>query len=110
MVKSILKESGSNQNIIICGNISINMSEHKVLMDNQEVELTAKEFKLLYTLCKKTETLFTREQLLNTLAPSNLDSSDRIIDNHISSLRKKLKDSDIEIKTIYSQGYKAILK
>lgn len=100
--------------------ISENKLEHKsILLDFQtkectlkgkKIELTVKEFQLIYKLLSTPGRIFTREQLMNEIWGFDSDSYERTVDTHIKRLREKLNSKDFEIITVRGLGYKAVLK
>lgn len=72
----------------------------------KDLGLTKKEFQLLGFLCRRLESVFSREFLLEHVW-EGVSVSDRTIDSHIAHLRKKLKATSIEIETLKGMGYLA---
>lgn len=93
---------------------------HKdVLLDHQtmecivsknHIELTTKEFNLLYKLITSSGRIFTREQLMNEIWGYDSESYERTVDTHIKRLREKIKTNSLELVTVRGLGYKAVLK
>lgn len=77
-------------------------------INGSEVSLTAKEFDTLKTLMENVDLPMTREQLLEKVWGYDYFGEERIIDDVIKRIRKKLKDhaSSMEIKTVWGFGYK----
>lgn len=75
-----------------------------VIRDGIKVKLTRREFGILERLISQPETIHQREEL--TLINGSGDMTDRSIDVHVSSLRKKIKTLKLEIETSRGQGYK----
>ena len=70
------------------------------------IDLSPREFELLFHLAKHQETVHPREQLLELFWQDTKEGlSDRCVDKAISRLRTKLAESDLTIKTTYGQGY-----
>ena len=109
IVRSLLKVH-SRDEIIEAHDIVIKIQTREVLINGLEVKFTTKEYKLLLNFMKNINHVFKREKLLNDISSDNLNVTDRVIDNHISSLRKKLKNSSFQIKTVYGEGYKLTLR
>ena len=90
------------------GSLRIDQESRVASLDSITLQLTAVEFDLLLSLAKAAGRVKTREQLLLEVADRNFDISDRSIDVHISSIRKKLGDdrkSPEFIVTVRSVGY-----
>ena len=92
---------------LLVGNISLNTSTHKVLLDNKEVPLTLKEFSILEYLMLHQNQVVKREILLDNVWDINFVSFSNVIDVRINGLRNKLgaKGKNI-IKTVRGVGYK----
>ncbi|MFQ7877829.1 response regulator transcription factor [Enterocloster sp.] len=75
-----------------------------VLKDGKEIELTPKEFDLLYYLCSNCDKVLTRKEILSDVWGYNYVGETRTVDIHIQRLRKKL-DWEGAIQTITKVGY-----
>lgn len=103
-----LKES-QDKNILHYDNLTINIDEFTVLVENEPVSLTKKEIEILYTMAKNPNKLFTRDNLLNSLWGYDYFGDARTVDSHIKRLRAKLDSChhpNWEIKTVWGMGYK----
>ena len=103
-----LKES-QDKNILHYDNLTINIEEFTVLVENEPVSLTIKEIEILYTMAKNPNKLFTRDNLLNSLWGYDYFGDARTVDSHIKRLRAKLDSChhpNWEIKTVWGMGYK----
>ena len=103
-----LKES-QDKNILHYDNLTINIEEFTVLVENEPVSLTKKEIEILYTMAKNPNKLFTRDNLLNSLWGYDYFGDARTVDSHIKRLRAKLDSChhpNWEIKTVWGMGYK----
>ena len=112
-VKAILKRSNnikSEENIMkFYNNIEINEDSHEVKVRDEYVELTNTEYKILLTLGKNPNKIFTREDLLKCSSVEYFDKIDRVIDAHIKNLRQKIEEDTKKpkiIQTVYGVGYK----
>jgi DNA-binding response OmpR family regulator len=83
----------------------VDLSTHKVTLSGQPVPLTLTEFKILCELIRQTGNVLTRDRLRER-ALGNLNVSDRTIDVHMASLRKKLEGMGTEIETVRGVGYR----
>lgn len=70
------------------------------------VELTSIEFKLLLTLARAPERVFSRNALLDEVWGSSVSITDRTVDTHIAHLRKKIVASVLRIETVINEGYR----
>ncbi len=85
--------------------IVIDFSAHRVWVEEQEIALTLTEFKILAELLKQSGQVLTREKLRER-ALGNLNVTDRTIDVHMASLRKKLGAVGGQIETVRGVGYR----
>jgi len=80
------------------------------LVIQKPVELTTKEFQLLFKLLSSPNKIFTREQLMNDIWGFDSESYDRTVDTHIKRLRERVPADDFDIVTVRRLGYKAVIK
>ena len=91
------------------GNLTVNFSRKEVLINNQPVDLTATEFKILKTLIRRPNQVFSRTQLIHSALGYGYESFERTIDVHIRHIRNKIESDPSEpefIKTVFGMGYK----
>ncbi|MFT8390666.1 MAG: response regulator transcription factor [Sporolactobacillus sp.] len=96
---------------VILPHFMIDHSAHRVLVDNQPLNLTPKEFDLLYYLAKNSNRVCSREQLLKDVWDYAYFGSDlRTIDTHVKRLRAKLNELSKQaaemIETVWGIGYR----
>jgi len=96
------------QNLLRCGDLVIDLSNYKVTVAGQPVDLTYKEYELLRFLVSNPAKVFTREQLLNRVWGYDYFGGARTVDVHIRRLRSKieLRPGDIFIDTVRNVGYR----
>lgn len=107
-VRALLKRTGQvleDENIVI-GNININLNSRTTAVRGENIELTYKEFELLYLFMKNPNRVFTREYLLSNIWGYDYIGNTRTVDTHIKTLRKKLGEDGIHIVTMIRSGYK----
>lgn len=108
-IKRILWERNlvDDKNIILAGKIKINLQEYVVLVDNQKMDLTYKEFELLRFLVQNKGTVFSRKELLSKIWGVDYIGGTRTVDVHIRRLRGKLGDDfNTIIETVRNVGYR----
>ena len=88
------------------GTLFVDPARHIVRDGEREVTLTLKEFQVLCLLMERAGTVFTRDQLLNTIWGYEFDGASRTVDVHIRTLRQKLGRSGDCIETVRGVGYK----
>ena len=89
--------------------LSVDFAAHRVLLRNKEVPLTLTEFKILVELLRQVGQVLTRDKLREK-ALGNLNVTDRTIDVHMASLRKKLEDMGDNIETVRGVGYRLVVR
>ena len=99
-------QGGEEQAAYRVGELYVDPGRHIVRDGQREVTLTLKEFQLLCLLLERRGTVFTRDQLLNTIWGYEFDGASRTVDVHIRTLRQKLGDSGNCIETVRGIGYK----
>lgn len=100
----------STRSVLNCGPLSLNRQTRRATLDGDELALKPKSFALLEYLITHPGEFFTRDQLLNVLWGSDA-YIDRVIDRHVSTLRRALNDNASDpryIETIPGQGYRFI--
>lgn len=105
-IDALLRRVGKNADSEIkVGTLKINTSQRTVYVDGDEINLTHREYDLLYFLVINKSIIFTREQILNNIWGFNYEGSARTVDTHIKQLRIKLGEKAPYIKTIHCVGY-----
>lgn len=107
-VKAVLRrtQKAEHQQILIYKNIVIDEAQHKVFVDDEEIELTFKEYEVLKLLIINKGIVLTRDKIMETIWGYDFEQGNRTVDVHIQSLRKKIKSAGVHIKTIRNVGYK----
>jgi DNA-binding response OmpR family regulator len=96
-----------SEQIVTLGTISIDSVQHRVLVNEQEISLTQREFQLLLYLTKNKGKVCTRTQIIEDVWDIHFDYDTGVIDVFINAIRKKLnlKIEEDYIKTIRGIGY-----
>jgi two-component system phosphate regulon response regulator PhoB len=109
-VKAILKRtpSSTSQSIgkQIVGSLQIDFDAHIVLVRDEEIKLTALEFKLLKHFLDRRGRVQSRDQLLQNVWGYSSNITTRTVDTHIKRLREKLGSAGGYVQTIRGVGYK----
>lgn len=110
-VKALLRrpasyEEGSSS--LQVGPVSLNTDSHEVIINDQLVDLTKTEFKLLKFFMINEGKVFSRDQILDAVWGMNTYLGDRTVDVHILRLRKILKKFKLEhlVLTVRGEGYR----
>ena len=88
------------------GELKIDVDSHEVFVNDEQVNLTALEFKLLRQLVDRRGRVQSRDQLLSDVWGYSSDVTTRTVDTHIKRLREKLGDMGKYVQTIRGVGYK----
>jgi len=88
------------------GPIVIDRAEHRVLVDERELELTPTEYRLLLTLAERRGRVQGRSHLLETVWEAAPDIQTRTVDMHVQRLRSKLGAAGDLIETVRGFGYR----
>jgi two-component system response regulator CssR len=103
----VINKNDSSKDIILkVGNYFINKNQRTVSFENQDIQLTNREFELLNYLAENRNNLISREQILTSVWGIDYFGSDRVVDDTIRRLRKKV--SELTIETVYGYGYKLV--
>ncbi|MCK2157820.1 MULTISPECIES: response regulator transcription factor [Exiguobacterium] len=118
-VKAILRRASATKflhtdaktkDVIVFPHLTIDNDAHRVTVESQEVNLTPKEYELLYFLAKQTDKVFSREQLLKEVWNYEFFGDLRTVDTHVKRLREKLNrlspSAAQMITTVWGVGYK----
>ncbi len=109
-VKAILKRSRNGTprraSAVEFGRLRIDREAHRVWVDEEEVVLTALEFKLLVTLFERKNRVQTRSSLLEHVWGINAHISTRTVDAHVKRLREKMGEARDYVETVRGVGYR----
>ena len=101
--------------VIKAGALEIDLEARRATLDGSALQLTPNEFKLLARFASHPGQVLSREQLLDDLHGTSLDSFDRSVDSHIKNLRRKLEAGSRGgegrqrmIETVYGEGYRFV--
>jgi two-component system phosphate regulon response regulator PhoB len=94
--------------IVEFGRLRIDRGAHRIWVENQEVELTALEFRLLVTLYDRKDRVQTRSSLLDDVWGIQADITTRTVDTHVKRLREKLEAARDYIETVRGVGYRFV--
>lgn len=109
-----LETSPETNDVLVFPHLSIDKNAHRVMVHNTEVNLTPKEYELLYYLAKTPDKVFDREELLKEVWEYEFFGDLRTVDTHVKRLREKLnrvsEDAAKMIVTVWGVGYKFEVK
>ena len=101
-----VEQDQGGERIYQVGPLYVDPGRHIVRDGDRDVTLTLKEFQLLCLLLERRGTVFTRDQLLNSIWGYEFDGASRTVDVHIRTLRQKLGEAGSCIETVRGLGYK----
>jgi DNA-binding response OmpR family regulator len=106
-VKAVLRrvDGGGSPEIVQAGSATIDCGRREVLVADEPVEFTTKEFDLLRFLAERAGLALSRQQILDGVWGYDWFGDARTVDVHIAQVRKKLGDS-VAIKTVRGVGYR----
>ncbi len=103
-------KAASEKRIVVGGTV-LDYDNFTVCSGEKNIQLTNKEFLILFKLLSQSDRIFTRAQLMDEIWGYDNESSERTVDVHIRRLREKFDGcTDFEIITVKGLGYKAVRK
>lgn len=115
-IKAVLRRTESIETVsgvIEYENISLDITNYKLIVKGEDVEAPPKEIELLYHLASNPNKVFTRDQLLNEVWGFEFSGdTTRTVDVHVKRLREKIDgvSEKWELKTVWGVGYKFDVK
>jgi DNA-binding response OmpR family regulator len=91
---------------VVHGALRIDLADRRVRLDDQELDLTRREFDLLALLASHPGRAFSREFLLEHVWGYDYDGADRTVDSHVAQVRRKLGSLGSYIATVWGVGYR----
>lgn len=105
-IKAVTKRTKVDEEKYIIKDLVMDLKAHEVIIKDQVIDLTPKEFELLRYFIQNKNIALTRESLLSNIWGYDFFGDDRTIDTHIKTLRKNLLEYGALIKTVRGVGYK----
>ncbi len=108
-IKAILRRNTKNvpgkeeSKVIETKGLKIDVESRRVYIEGKEVNLTAKEFDLVYLLVSNPNKVYSREQLLQTIWGPSYPGDARTVDVHVRRLREKVETTPAEPKYIHTK-------
>ncbi|MEI3610820.1 response regulator transcription factor [Pseudogracilibacillus sp. SO30301A] len=103
-------DSSSSNNLIVFPHLTIDLDAYRVTSNDQEIQLTPKEYELLVFLAQSPDKVYKREDLLKEVWQYEFFGDLRTVDTHVKRLREKLtnvsKEAAKMIVTVWGIGYK----
>lgn len=112
-IKAVLRRqhgeaSEDDHTVIQRGQLVIHPGRHELRLHGDAVPLTSTEFRILHLLARRPGWVFSRQQILEAVSGDDMSANvtERAVDVHIVSLRRKLSESGQVIETIRGVGYR----
>jgi DNA-binding response OmpR family regulator len=113
-ISAILRRAKISQSKkLTVGSLTLDADAVSAFSDGKEIQLTAREFNLIYKLLSYPNKTFTRLQLMDEFWDADSNATPRAVDVYITKIRDKLSAagcSGFEIATVHGLGYKAVVK
>ena len=114
-VRAVLRRTTTKTNkidkSIKSGNIEINLSKYEAKVDDKNIDLTPREFELLYAFCENEGNLMSREQIFDEIWGYSFIGNTKTLDVHIQRIREKIEKDPRQPKrlvTVRGVGYKLV--
>jgi two-component system, OmpR family, alkaline phosphatase synthesis response regulator PhoP len=105
-IKIMLRRGQSPGEHSSFGSLELEYANRRVRLAAEELKLTPLEFDLLALLSRNPGRLWSRPELLERLWGGEFDGVERVVDVHVSSLRRKLGEAGARIQTVRGGGYR----
>lgn len=105
VIERRLAKKESTNNVLEYANLKLDLAKHQIEVAGKMVELTPKEFGILYELLKEPEEVKTRDELLNSVWGYEYFGQTNVVDVYIRMLRNKLGAAGELIQTVRGFGY-----
>ncbi len=109
LLRRSLREVGQNNQIYRTENFTLDLDQHIATRNEENLDLTSLEFKLLGTFMSYPSRVWSRTQLIEKLWGNDFFGDERVVDTHVRRLRKKIELDTANprfIKTVVGVGYK----
>ena len=109
-VSAVLKRSGGEEkqgeDIVTLGDLTVNFTARRVTVAGKELDLSPKEYELLFYMIRNRGIALTREKLISEVWGYDFFGDDRTLDTHIKLLRRQLGPCADKITTLRGVGYR----
>ncbi|WDV47247.1 response regulator transcription factor [Clostridiaceae bacterium M8S5] len=105
-IEKLLSRNTSKDIINVNGCYTLDKKRRELLLDNEVIVLTSKEFDLVQVMIDSPRKAFSRDDLLNNVWGDDYFGSERVVDDLVRRIRKKLPN--LKIETVYGYGYRWI--
>jgi two-component system alkaline phosphatase synthesis response regulator PhoP len=106
LLRRRMKSANAATTTLEIDGLVINRGAYEVLAGGRKIALTRTEFEILALLAGKPNQVFTRSRILDNVREDGYPITDRVVDYHLTGLRKKLGKSKKYLQTVRGVGYK----
>lgn len=96
---------------VVVGKLVLDAEEHSATYDGEEIQLTLREFNIIFKMLSYPKKAFSRSKLMDEFWDADTTSGTRTVDVYMTKLREKFSAcEEFEIVTVHGLGYKVVLK
>ncbi len=96
---------------VVVGKLVLDAEEHSATYDGEEIQLTLREFNIIFKMLSYPKKAFSRSKLMDEFWDADTTSGTRTVDVYMTKLREKFSScEEFEIVTVHGLGYKVVLK
>lgn len=100
-----------NKKTLTIKNFYIDIDSHTAKINDKEIQLTVREFDILFDMLKNPNKIYTRSKLMDDFWGYDSSATSRTVDVSVAKIREKTEECDgFKIETIHGLGYKVVLK
>lgn len=109
-VAAVLRRShGDEHEVLRCANLRMDTDEHSVVVDDERIELSPTEYRLLEFLLRHLNKVVSKEQILDAVWGIDFDSTTTVVETYVSYLRKKIgTEAASHLHTVRGVGFKLV--
>ncbi len=110
-IEAVLRRAGiANRRKLVIGDLTLDSEECAAYVNGKNIDLSVKEFNVLFKMLSYPKRTFTRTNLMNDIWGYDSESLPRTVDVCITKIRSKLEGcTSVEIVTVHGLGYKAVI-
>lgn len=103
-VNALMKRVGVEH--ICLGNLTVDQDKRSIKVLDQSLTLTKKEYDLILYFLRHRENVLSRQKILDDVWGIHFFGDERTVDTHVKQIRRKLKEANVKIETVFGVGYK----
>ena len=107
--RAVRLQESTGPRVFAIDGLTVDVTKHIAEVDNQRIQLTPTEVRILRVLMAEPGRIFNREHLISRAFGDDFEGFDRTVDTHVSNLRRKLEGRIAHpkyIQTVYGVGYR----